>query len=224
VEEQYTYERIWGGLSLDTLSSCTEAECNRSKYKGALHIGEEAGIYYMRNRWYEPHTGRFLSEDPIGLEGGINVYVWSMSNHYSWHSWVSGGLGPVLMSPFELSPGGHFDAPREGTRIHHAFDFPVKLQTAMAACGGTAHVIETAREGLVVEVTSSGGVRIRYSHLAEAWVGDDDTVRKGASIGLSGNSGTDAYGEPYGFHLHVKVLYQNVAVNPLTTNANLCIP
>ena len=76
VEEQYTYERIWGGLSLDTLSSCTEAECNRSKYKGALHIGEEAGIYYMRNRWYEPHTGRFLSEDPIGLAGGINLYAY----------------------------------------------------------------------------------------------------------------------------------------------------
>ena len=77
VEEQCTYERIWGGLSLDTLSSCTEAACNRSKYKGALHIGEEAGIYYMRNRWYEPHTGRFLSEDPIGLEGGINLYAYA---------------------------------------------------------------------------------------------------------------------------------------------------
>jgi len=77
VEEQYTYSHIWGGLSLDTLSSCEEADCNRSKYKGALHIGEEAGIYYMRNRWYEPHTGRFLSEDPIGLEGGINLYVYS---------------------------------------------------------------------------------------------------------------------------------------------------
>jgi murein DD-endopeptidase MepM/ murein hydrolase activator NlpD len=28
----------------------------------------------MRNRWYEPRTGRFLSEDPIGLAGGINAY------------------------------------------------------------------------------------------------------------------------------------------------------
>jgi hypothetical protein len=31
-------------------------------------------LYYMRNRWYEPRTGRFLSEDPIGLAGGINPY------------------------------------------------------------------------------------------------------------------------------------------------------
>ncbi len=35
-------------------------------------MGPELDIYYMRNRWYEPATGRFLSEDPIGLQGGIN--------------------------------------------------------------------------------------------------------------------------------------------------------
>jgi uncharacterized protein RhaS with RHS repeats len=34
-------------------------------------------LYYMRNRWYEPRTGRFLSEDPIGLAGGINPYVYA---------------------------------------------------------------------------------------------------------------------------------------------------
>lgn len=35
------------------------------------------GLDYMRNRWYEEATGRFLSEDPIGLEGGINPYVFA---------------------------------------------------------------------------------------------------------------------------------------------------
>jgi uncharacterized protein RhaS with RHS repeats len=34
-------------------------------------------LYYMRARWYEPRTGRFLSEDPVGLEGGINPYVYA---------------------------------------------------------------------------------------------------------------------------------------------------
>lgn len=29
----------------------------------------------MRNRWYEPWAGRFLSEDPIGIVGGINPYL-----------------------------------------------------------------------------------------------------------------------------------------------------
>lgn len=32
------------------------------------------GLYYLRGRYYHPGTGRFLSEDPIGLAGGLNLY------------------------------------------------------------------------------------------------------------------------------------------------------
>jgi len=35
-----------------------------------------SGLYYFRNRWYDPVSGRFLSKDPIGLDGGdLNLYV-----------------------------------------------------------------------------------------------------------------------------------------------------
>ena len=34
------------------------------------------GLYYVRARWYAAHLGRFVSEDPIGLEGGLNVYAY----------------------------------------------------------------------------------------------------------------------------------------------------
>jgi RHS repeat-associated protein len=34
-------------------------------------------LYYVRNRWYDPALARFVSEDPIGLEGGINPYVYA---------------------------------------------------------------------------------------------------------------------------------------------------
>lgn len=33
-----------------------------------------SGQHYMRNRYYDPKTGRFTQEDPIGLAGGLNVY------------------------------------------------------------------------------------------------------------------------------------------------------
>ena len=33
-----------------------------------------SGTYYRRNRNYDPQTGRFTQEDPIGLAGGINLY------------------------------------------------------------------------------------------------------------------------------------------------------
>ena len=35
-----------------------------------------AGLYYYRVRYYSPVTGRFISEDPIGFGGGINVYAY----------------------------------------------------------------------------------------------------------------------------------------------------
>jgi RHS repeat-associated protein len=48
----------------------------RVQWKGTLRVGllGGGGLYYMRNRWYEPRSGRFLSEDPIGLAGGLNKY------------------------------------------------------------------------------------------------------------------------------------------------------
>lgn len=48
----------------------------RSWWKGATAFQRsgEFELTYMRARWYDPDLGRFLSEDPVGLEGGINRY------------------------------------------------------------------------------------------------------------------------------------------------------
>lgn len=32
------------------------------------------GLHYKRNRFYDPISGRFTQEDPIGLAGGMNLY------------------------------------------------------------------------------------------------------------------------------------------------------
>ncbi len=34
----------------------------------------ESGLYYYYNRYYDPNTGRFTTEDPIGIAGGLNLY------------------------------------------------------------------------------------------------------------------------------------------------------
>lgn len=41
------------------------------------YYDEETGLHYNRYRYYEPHSGRYLSKDPIGLNGGLNdsIYV-----------------------------------------------------------------------------------------------------------------------------------------------------
>ena len=36
----------------------------------------ESGLYYYRARYYDPNTGRFISDDPIKFEGGMNFYAY----------------------------------------------------------------------------------------------------------------------------------------------------
>ena len=38
------------------------------------------GLNYYRARWYDSKTGRFVSEDPIGLNGGINKFAYANNN------------------------------------------------------------------------------------------------------------------------------------------------
>jgi RHS repeat-associated protein len=46
------------------------------RWKGREYDAE-TGLIYMRARYYDPTVGRFISEDPIGLAGGINPYTFA---------------------------------------------------------------------------------------------------------------------------------------------------
>lgn len=35
---------------------------------------DEIGLYYNRFRYYSPELGGYISQDPIGLIGGLNLY------------------------------------------------------------------------------------------------------------------------------------------------------
>lgn len=41
---------------------------------------KETGTYHYRKRTYDPMDGRFISKDPIGFDGGINLYNYALSN------------------------------------------------------------------------------------------------------------------------------------------------
>ncbi|MEA2119101.1 RHS repeat-associated core domain-containing protein [Halovibrio sp. HP20-50] len=43
------------------------------RFQGQWH-DEESGLYYNRHRYYDPQQGRYISQDPIGLNGGTNLY------------------------------------------------------------------------------------------------------------------------------------------------------
>ena len=72
-------------------------------YVGAYGVMDDGNnLYHMRNRHYDALTGRFLQPDPIGLEGGLNLYayvennpvtgidpegLWNMDGGGGWERW-----------------------------------------------------------------------------------------------------------------------------------------
>jgi RHS repeat-associated protein len=44
------------------------------------YYDEETGLHYNWHRYYNPKTGRYISSDPIGLNGGFNTYLYALAN------------------------------------------------------------------------------------------------------------------------------------------------
>ena len=97
---------------------------------------DPSGYKYMRNRYYNPQTGQFTQQDPIGLAGGVNLYGYA-------------GGDPVNFSdPFGLdcrvSATGQ-PCPRPSlsetfgpllTRIGKALVAEIGTLTGLGGCGG----------------------------------------------------------------------------------------
>jgi RHS repeat-associated protein len=63
-----------GGRS--TIDRQLTAHSQLNTWWGSLitHKTDPSGYRYMRNRYYNPQTGQFTQQDPIGLAGGLNLY------------------------------------------------------------------------------------------------------------------------------------------------------
>ncbi len=72
VQTDYTYEPF--GRTAVTGTSNT----NSYQYTGRENDG--TGLYYYRARYFSPTIQRFISEDPIGFNGGINLYRYVNNN------------------------------------------------------------------------------------------------------------------------------------------------
>lgn len=53
-------------------TTATGTNGNRFRYTGR-EWDQETGLYYYRARYYAPELGRFITEDPMGAGGGINL-------------------------------------------------------------------------------------------------------------------------------------------------------
>jgi RHS repeat-associated protein len=73
IANTYTYD------SFGKLTASTGSISNRFQYT-AREFDSETGLYFYRARYYDPTAGRFLSEDPLGFLGGIDLYAYVGNN------------------------------------------------------------------------------------------------------------------------------------------------
>lgn len=64
-------------------TAATGTNSNRFRYTGR-EWDQETGLYYYRARYYDPEPGRFITEDPSGVDGGINLFAYTNNNPLRW--------------------------------------------------------------------------------------------------------------------------------------------
>ena len=76
---------LTASTNYDAFGNATNADFpTRYQFTGR-ELDNFTGLHYYRARFYDANLGRFISEDPIGLRYGINLYsyVENQPNHFS---------------------------------------------------------------------------------------------------------------------------------------------
>ncbi|MDQ1835216.1 RHS repeat-associated core domain-containing protein [Massilia scottii] len=128
---------------------------------------DETGLHYNRFRYYDPAVGRFISEDPIRLEGGNNLYRYG-SNPLVWIDPL--GLAPCRpcrADPCGIAAHGRQPSPRPSDmESHHG------IQDAWAK----------ARIGKAGNYTSYGGPAILLDNKSHDIVNNLQNARRDARV------------------------------------------
>jgi RHS repeat-associated protein len=110
---------------------------------------EETGLYYNRFRYYDPEAGRYVSQDPIGLRGGLRLYGYVLDSVLK--------MDPLgLVDPWDIlySQDSISNAFQHGSWAGHTLD------QAIAETARLGHL----PEGLELRVTELGGEWVTLSN------------------------------------------------------------
>lgn len=131
-------------------------------YNGAEHWG---GLVYMRHRSYDPSTGSFTQEAPIGMAGGMNRYQYAGSDPVNYAdpfglcpiekdgipcavTWAAGGaLAGGTAGAVAGATGGTFVVPGVGTLVGGG---------GGAVAGGLAGFVAGGLAGAVKDLINAG--------------------------------------------------------------------
>ncbi|MEC8643868.1 MAG: M23 family metallopeptidase [Pseudomonadota bacterium] len=121
---------------------------------------------------------------------------------------------PVKKGWYSSAFGRRMDPITGRPAWHAGVDFAGKLGSDVIAVASGVVVYSGRKDGYgnLVEIDHGNGVTTRYGHHDELKVQVGDFVKQGDVIGLMGNSGRST-----GPHVHLEVLRDGRAVNPLKT-------
>lgn len=124
------------------------------------------GLHYNWHRFYDPETGRYISADPIGLAGGINLYRYANTNPINWvdrdgmtpaGSVIGGTIGSVIGGWGGSVVGGLTGGASGGL---------------VGSTVGPAGTVFGAGAGGTAGATWGGGIGAAGGGLLGAWLGD----------------------------------------------------
>ncbi|MDP5143335.1 RHS domain-containing protein [Rheinheimera baltica] len=132
---------------------------NPIRFQGQYY-DSESGLHYNHFRYYAPQTGRFISQDPIGLLGSINHYQYA-PNHINWIDPLglcakedgSVGLLDGIVGTADLVVTGILNT---GVDIVAGGAGLVTLAISGGDVGAAAHTIESVQEKQIGPLTDAG--------------------------------------------------------------------
>ena len=111
--ETYRYTTFGEETLFEASGEPMDASINPWRFS-SKRVDEETGFVYFGRRYYSPVTGRWVTADPIGFEGGPNLYAYVLNNpltHFDMYGLF--GVDRGFSSAFESTVSTLFNKGRE---------------------------------------------------------------------------------------------------------------
>ncbi|WP_028455420.1 RHS repeat-associated core domain-containing protein [Chitinilyticum litopenaei] len=69
--------KAWGEAKAAISEAAKRAGISNPLRFQGQYFDHETGLHYNRHRYYDPQIGRFISKDPISLQGGLNIFAYA---------------------------------------------------------------------------------------------------------------------------------------------------
>jgi RHS repeat-associated protein len=225
---------VTSSASYDSFGNSTNNLTTRYQFTGR-EFDNFTGLQYSRARWYDAGIGRFISEDPIGFDGGdVNLYAYTGNSPLRWTD--PHGLYPWSFgeNPYDIIPEagwvgiaytGNFAA-GFGDHVTTIPFTDIKLTKEARKLFGSDAVVDPCSgiysagewSGLAWEIAFGGvgglrsagtrGVGKEFSHWVPARLGGSRSLANGNYVSIAEH----ALSDPYRYRFMPRVWKSN---NPL---------